>query len=147
MKQNELSPLPGSRRARRRVGRGSGSRRGDYSGRGMKGQKSRSGHRIGRAFEGGQLPLIKRLPYKRGFTNNFRTEYSLVNLARLSSLAQEEEITPELLLRRGIIKSSTRPVKVLGQGEVDRPLRIKAHKFSESAKIKIEAAGGKAEEI
>jgi len=113
----------------------------------MKGQKSRSGHRIGRAFEGGQLPLIKRLPYKRGFTNNFRTEYSLVNLARLSSLAQEEEITPELLLRRGIIKSSTRPVKVLGQGEVDRPLRIKAHKFSESAKIKIEAAGGKAEEI
>jgi len=98
-------------------------------------------------FEGGQLPLIKRLPRKRGFTNIFRVEYSEVNLEQLSNFEPQSEITPEKLLQAGIIKSLRRPVKILARGEIAHPLVVKANKFSAAAKAKIEAAGGKVEEI
>jgi large subunit ribosomal protein L15 len=98
-------------------------------------------------FEGGQLPLIKRLPRKRGFTNIFRIEYSVVNLTRLNVFEPESEVDPEKLVAAGIVRSLRRPVKVLGEGNIDRPLSVKAHKFSAAARAKIEAAGGTAEEV
>ena len=147
MKQNELSPSPGSKHKRKRVGRGDGSGHGTYSCRGLKGQKSRSGPGIALRFEGGQTPLVKRLPHKRGFTNIFKTDYALVKLQRLEVFDQNTEITPQMLLDAGLIPSLKKPVKILGDGELQRPLVVKANKFSESAKRKIEAAGGKAEEI
>ena len=147
MLQDKLSPSPGSRKARKRVGRGDGSGKGTYSGRGSKGQKSRAGYRIRPGFEGGQLPIIKRLPRKRGFTNPFKTEYSLVNLAKLASFEAGSEVTPETLVAAGVIKSLRRPVKVLAVGELKHALVVKANKFSAAAKAKIEAAGGKAEEV
>src|SRR5512136_616122 len=116
MLQNEISPAIGSRKNRKRVGRGNGSGHGTFSGRGMKGQKSRSGVQIQRGFEGGQLPIIKRLPRKRGFHNLFRVEYSPVNLAALNTFATGTEITPQLLFDAGFIDSKTRPVKVLADG-------------------------------
>jgi large subunit ribosomal protein L15 len=142
-----ISPSPGSRKARKRVGRGDGSGHGTYSGRGCKGQKSRAGYRMKPGFEGGQLPLIKRLPRKRGFTNIFRTEYSIVNLAKLNVFEPGSEVDPEKLVAAGIVKSLRRPVKVLGEGGIDRPLSVRAHKFSAAARAKIEAAGGTAEEV
>jgi len=142
-----ISASPGSRKARKRVGRGDGSGHGTYSGRGCKGQKSRAGYRMKPGFEGGQLPLIKRLPRKRGFTNIFRIEYSVVNLARLNVFEPESEVDPEKLVTAGIVKSLRRPVKVLGEGDIDRPLSVKAHKFSAAARAKIEAAGGTVEEV
>jgi large subunit ribosomal protein L15 len=142
-----ISPSPGSRKARKRVGRGDGSGHGTYSGRGCKGQKSRAGYRMKPGFEGGQLPLIKRLPRKRGFTNIFRTEYSIVNLAKLNMFEPGSEVDPEKLVAAGIVKSLRRPVKVLGEGGIDRPLSVRAHKFSAAARAKIEAAGGTAEEV
>ncbi|MBI4285300.1 MAG: 50S ribosomal protein L15 [Chloroflexi bacterium] len=147
MKQNEIAPAPGSRRERKRVGFGDGSGHGSYSGRGRKGQKSRSGHKIPRGFEGGQLPLAKRLPQKRGFTNIFRTEYSVVNLGRLGMFASGSEVTPEKLVAAGLLKSLARPVKILASGDISLPLVVKAHKFSAAAKARIEAVGGKAEEV
>ena len=105
MRQDELSPAPGSRRGRKRVGRGDGSGHGTYSGRGVKGQKSRSGFSRKRGFEGGQLPLIKRLPRKRGFTNIFRTEYNPVNIGLLNRFEAGSEVTPERLLEAGVVKS------------------------------------------
>ena len=147
MRQNELSPAPGSKKNRKRVGRGDGSGYGTYSGRGVKGQKSRSGYRMRPGFEGGQLPLIKRLPRKRGFTNIFRTEYSVVNMDKLNTFESGSEITPESLLAAGMVKSLRNPVKILADGEIDHPLSVKAHKFSAAAKAKIEAAGGSAEEV
>jgi large subunit ribosomal protein L15 len=147
MRQDELTPAPGSRKDRKRVGRGDGSGHGTYSGRGCKGQKSRAGFRMRPGFEGGQLPLIKRLPRKRGFTNIFRTEYSIVNLGSLSTFAAGSEVTAEALVAAGIIKSTQRPVKVLAQGGIDRPLTVKANRFSAAARAQIEAAGGKAEEV
>lgn len=147
MRQNELSPSPGSKHAKKRIGRGDGSGHGTYSCRGLKGQKSRSGPGIALRFEGGQTPLVKRLPHKRGFTNIFKTEYTLVKLQRLEVFDQNTEITPQMLLDVGLIHSLNKPVKILGDGELQRPLVVKANKFSESAKRKIEAAGGKAEEI
>ncbi len=147
MKQNELYPSPGSRKNKKRVGRGNGSGHGTFSGRGMKGQKSRSGVQIQRGFEGGQLPIIKRLPRKRGFHNLFRVEYSPVNLAALNTFAAGTEITPQLLFDAGFTDSITRPVKILGDGELTNSIIVKANKFSEAAKAKIEAVGGKAEEI
>ena len=147
MRQNELSPAPGSKKARKRVGRGIGSGYGLYSGRGSKGQKSRSGYRIRPGFEGGQLPLIKRLPRKRGFTNIFRTEYSIVKLGRLNAFAAGSEVTPEKMVSGGMVKSLRQPIKVLADGDIDHPLVIKANKFSAAAKAKIEAAGGQAEEV
>ncbi|HEY91464.1 MAG TPA: 50S ribosomal protein L15 [Dehalococcoidia bacterium] len=147
MRLDILSPAPGARKARKRVGRGNGSGHGTYSGRGCKGQKSRAGYRIKPGFEGGQLPLIKRLPRKRGFTNIFRTEYSVVNLAKLNVFEPESDVNPETLIAAGIVKSKKLPVKILGEGDIDRPLTVKAHRFSAAAKAKIEAAGGKVQEV
>jgi len=147
VKQNDLMPAPGSKRPRKRVGRGDGSGHGTYSGRGQKGQKARAGGRMRPGFEGGQLPLIKRLPKKRGFFNPFRTDYKVVNLDQLNSFESGSEVTVESLRSAGLIKSTRQPVKVLAGGELDRPLKVKANKFSEAAKAKIEAAGGTAEEV
>ena len=146
MKLNELSSAPGSRRDSRRVGRGNGSNRGTYSGRGMKGQKAHGkGVRLG--FEGGQLPLIKRLPRKRGFTNIFRTEYNEVNVGALNSFPEGSEITPKEMLVAGLIRSLSRPTKVLGRGELDRSLTVHAQRFSASAEAKISAANGTVRKI
>ncbi|MDP2917323.1 MAG: 50S ribosomal protein L15 [Dehalococcoidia bacterium] len=148
MRQDELSPAPGSKKDRKRVGRGPGSGHGWYSGRGCKGQKSRSGNRkMPRGFEGGQLPIMKRLPRKRGFFNLFRTEYSVVNVGNLDIFDANAEITPEMLLESGLVESLQHPVKILANGEVSKPLVIKANKFSGAARAKIEAAGGKVVEI
>ena len=147
MRQDKLSPAPGSRRGRKRVGRGDGSGHGTYSGRGCKGQKSRSGYRTRPGFEGGQLPLIKRLPQKRGFVNIFRTEYSIININRLNIFASGSEVTPEKLVAAGVVKSLRHPIKILAQGDINHPLLVKANKFSVAAKAKIEAAGGKVEEV
>jgi len=143
----KLSPAPGSKKKRKRVGRGDGSGHGTYSGRGCKGQKSRSGNKMRPGFEGGQLPLIKRLPQKRGFVNIFRTEYSVVNIDKLGIFEPGSEVTPEKMVAAGVVKSLRRPIKVLAGGELSHPLVIKANKFSAAAKAKIEAAGGKAEEV
>jgi len=147
VRQDELSPAPGSKQRRKRVGRGDGSGHGTYSGRGCKGQKSRSGHRMRPGFEGGQLPLIKRLPQKRGFTNIFRTEYSIVNIDKLNIFEPGSEVTPEKLVATRIVKSLRHPIKILADGDINRPLVVKANKFSAAAKAKIEAAGGQAEEV
>ena len=148
VRQNSIAPAPGSRHASKRVGRGNGSGHGTYSGRGCKGQKARAGNnKVRPGFEGGQLPLIKRLPRKRGFTNIFRTEYNTVNTGALNMFDSGLEVTPETMLAAGIIKTLNSPIKVLGDGEIDRPLTVRANKFSASAKAKIEAAGGKVEEV
>ena len=147
MRQNELSPAAGSKKDRKRVGRGDGSGNGTYSGRGCKGQKSRSGFRMRPGFEGGQLPIIKRLPRKRGFTNLFRKEYSIVKLGALSVFEAGSEVTPEKLVTAGVIQSLRLPVKILADGDINHPLTVKADKFSAAAKAKLEAAGGKAEEV
>ena len=147
MRQDELSPAPGSKKSRKRVGRGDGSGHGTYSGRGCKGQKSRSGGKMSRGFEGGQLPLIKRLPQKRGFVNIFRTEYSVVNISKLNMFEAGSEVTPERLVAVGVVKSLRHPIKILGDGEINYPLVVKANKFSAAAKAKIEAAGGTVEEV
>ncbi len=147
MRQDELSPAPGSKKRRKRVGRGDGSGHGTYSGRGSKGQKSRSGYRIRPGFEGGQLPLIKRLPQKRGFVNIFRTEYSIVNIDKLNIFESGTEVTPEKLVAAGIVKSRRHLIKILAGGNINYPLVIRANKFSAAAKAKIEAAGGKVEEV
>jgi large subunit ribosomal protein L15 len=147
VRQDELSPALGARRGRKRVGRGDGSGHGTYSGRGVKGQKSRSGFSRKRGFEGGQLPLIKRLPRKRGFTNIFRTDYSLVNVDMLNRFEAGSEVTPERLVEAGVVKSLGKPIKVLARGDISHPLSVKANAFSAAAKAKIEAAGGKVEEI
>ena len=127
---------------RKRVGRGMGSGMGKTSTRGHKGQRSRSGSRMIRGFEGGQMPLHRRMP-KRGFTNIFRKEFNIVNLERLASLG-ETTINPEVLRKAGVI-STKHPVKILGDGELSKPLTIQAHKFSKSAQEKITKAGGKIE--
>ncbi len=147
MKQHDLGPKVGSKRGRKRVGRGDGSGHGTYSCRGCKGQKSRSGGGVGLRFEGGQTPLVKRLPSTRGFTNIFKTDYTLVNLRRLRIFEEGAEVTPQSLLDAGLVPSLKKPIKVLGDGELQRPLVVKANKFSQTAKQKIEASGGKAEEI
>ena len=141
MKLHDLRPKAGSRRARKRVGRGPGSGTGVTAGRGDKGQRSRSGYSRRAGFEGGQMPLVRRMP-KRGFTNIFRTEYSTVNLSQLGDLGPD--IDPDVLRSRGLARRGM-PVKILGDGELATALQIKAHKFSRSAKEKIEAAGGSCE--
>ena len=147
MRQDELSPALGSKKRRKRVGRGNGSGHGTYSGRGCKGQKSRSGYKMIRGFEGGQLPLIRRLPRKRGFTNIFRTEYSIVNVGKLSMFEAGSEVTPEKLVVAGVVKSLRHPIKVLAEGDINHPLKVKANRFSAAAKAKIEAAGGEVEDV
>jgi len=146
LRQNELAPAPGAKKARKRVGRGNGSRHGTYSGRGCKGQKSRSGGTRTRGFEGGQLPLIRRLPRKRGFTNIFRVEYSVVNLDQLNSFKSGSKVTPQKLMASGLVKSLKYPVKVLATGDIAHPLTVTADRFSAAARAKIEAAGGTVEE-
>ena len=147
MRQNELSPAPGSKKGRKRIGRGDGSGHGTYSGRGVKGQKSRAGYKTKPGFEGGQLPLIKRLPQKRGFVNIFRTEYNVININKLNMFESGSEVTPERLVAAGLVKSLRHPVKILAEGDIKHPLTVKAHKFSTAAKVKIEAAGGRVEEV
>ena len=147
MKQNDLSPSPWSKRNRKRIGRGDGSGHGTYSCRGLKGQKSRAGPGIALRFEGGQTPLVKRLPGRRGFTNIFKTDYAIVNVQQLNIFDQESEVTPQKLLEAGLISSLKKPIKILGDGELQHPLVVKANKFSQAARSKIEAAGGRAEEI
>ena len=140
-----LSSIRAPRKAaenKKRVGRGMGSGMGKTSTRGHKGQRSRSGSRLLRGFEGGQMPLHRRLP-KRGFTNIFRQEYSIVNLEKLAALG-ESTVNPEVLRKAGVIRGE-RPVKVLGEGELKVPLTVQAHKFSKSAQEKITQAGGKYE--
>jgi large subunit ribosomal protein L15 len=147
MQQHDLKPPAGAKHKRKRVGRGDGSGHGSYSGRGCKGQKSRSGGGVRLGFEGGQLALIKRLPRKRGFVNIFKTEYSIVNVGELKAFSHNAEITPKELFNIGLIKSFKYPVKILGDGDIDRPLSVKANKFSAAAEKKIVAAGGKVEAI
>lgn len=146
MQEHEVSPHSGARRGRKRVGRGNGSGHGTYSGRGIKGQKSRSGGGVGLFFEGGQLPLVKRMPHKRGFINRYRVEYSEVNVGRLEVFTPHAEVTPESLLRAGLVRGGDKPVKLLGHGPCTRPLVIRVHKVTAGARSKIEAAGGRVEE-
>jgi large subunit ribosomal protein L15 len=146
MKQNALKPAAGSRRNPKRVGRGPGSGSGKTSGRGEKGQKSRSGYSAKRGFEGGQMPLKRRVP-KRGFTNIFRVEYRTVNVDRLNELPAGTEVTPESLRKAGLLPKGKGPVKILGNGELKVALTVRAHRYTGSATKKIEAAGGKAEVI
>ncbi len=147
MQAHELRPPKGARHKRKRVGRGDASGHGSYSGRGSKGQKARSGSGIRLGFEGGQTPLIKRLPRRRGFTNIFRVEYAPVNVRQLERFEAGTEVTPQLLREVGIIKTLRQPVKVLGDGEITKALTVRAHRFSAVAKGKIEAAGGSVEEV
>lgn len=138
---HELSPSPGSHRDRKRVGRGPGSGTGKTAGRGEKGQKARSGGSIPAGFEGGQMPLHRRIP-KRGFHNLNRVEYQVVNIGQLSQLSGE--VGPEAMREAGLVRSLRKPVKVLGDGELSTSIQVTAHAFSGSAREKIEAAGGTA---
>ena len=147
MLQHNLKPRAGATHKRKRVGRGDGSGHGSYSGKGCKGQKSRAGGGVRLGFEGGQLALIKRLPRKRGFTNIFKIRYSIVNVGELNAFSTNAKITSKELLDSGLIKSVQYPVKILAGGDIDRPLVIKANKFSAAAEKKIVAAGGKVEAI
>lgn len=147
MKLHELKPAPGAHKRRKRVGRGFGSGKGKTSGRGMMGQKSRSGPGPYRTFEGGQNRLVKRMPFKRGFTNIWRVEYQVVNVERLNGWPSDIEVTPETLLEARMIRRKKLPVKILGDGEVHVALTVHAHKFSGSARQKIEAAGGTVVEV
>jgi len=147
MKQNELKSALGTKHKRKRVGRGNSSGHGTYSGRGCKGQKSRSGYRIRPGFEGGQLPLIKRLSQKRGFINPFKTVYETVNVNRLNIFPPDSEVTPEELMKKRLIKSLKWPVKILGGGNLGHSLSVVANKFSNSAERKIIAAGGKVKRL
>ncbi len=147
MSLSNLRPPKGAKHARKRVGRGPGSGHGKTASRGSKGAKSRSGFRFKRGFEGGQMPLHRRVP-KRGFTNIFRVEYAVVNLDTLAEVFEAgSAVTPELLRERGLVRASRAPIKVLGRGEISKALTVKAHKFSGSAAEKIAKAGGKAEAI
>lgn len=146
MKLHELSPSPGSRKERKRVGRGPSSGTGKTSGRGHKGQNARSGGGVRPGFEGGQNPLYRRLP-KRGFVNPTRKEYAVVNIEDLNSLPAGTEVTPEFLMTNGVVKNAKSGIKVLGNGEVTVKLTVKANKFSQSAVEKIEGAGGTTEVI
>lgn len=146
MKLHELSPAPGSVKSPKRLGRGVGSGLGKTSGKGHKGQKARSGHGKGAYFEGGQLPLVRRLP-KRGFTNVFKKEYALVNVSDLDVFEDGATIDVAALMAQGLVKKPLDGLKILGNGEITRKLTVKAVKFSGAAKEKIEAAGGKAEVV
>lgn len=146
MKINELKPAEGSRSKPTRVGRGSGSGLGKTSGRGHKGQRSRAGAGKGPGFEGGQMPLQRRIP-KRGFTNRFAKHYEIVNLKDIEALAGIDSISPEVLLEHGLIDTLKTPVKILGDGDINRPVAVRANAFSASAGRKIKEAGGTSEVI
>ena len=145
LRLNNLSPAPGSRRNRLRVGRGPGSGRGKTAGRGSKGFWSRSGASMRAGFEGGQMPLHRRLP-KRGFTNIFRKEYSVVNLDQLEARFDKEALVdPAALIASSLVRKAKSSIKILGRGEITKPLQVKAHRVSATARKKIEAVGGKIE--
>lgn len=146
MKLHDLRPNPGAKKKRKRVGRGIAAGQGKTAGRGTKGQGARSGGGKGAYFEGGQLPLARRLPFKRGFTNIRKITYKPVNLNRLAEFDfGDVEITPEIMSQIGLIKKPTDPVVILGDGEINVSLTVKAHRFSTAAREKIEAAGGTVE--
>ena len=142
MRQNELPPVPGSVHSKKRLGRGNASGQGTYAGRGLKGQKSRSGPDLRIHFEGGQIPLVRALSRKRGFNNKWRVEYEPINVSTLNKLPSGTTVTTESLREAGIAKSRLLPVKILGDGELDVKLTLDVDKVSASARAKIEAAGG-----
>ncbi len=146
MRLEDLKPAVGATRKVKRVGRGPGSGAGKTASKGHKGQKARSGGVKGAGFEGGQMPLQRRIP-KRGFANIFRKEYAIVNLSALEKMGETGPVTPEMLVQKGLIKDLKNGVKILGVGELKSKLTVRAHKFSKSALDKIQAAGGKAEVI
>ncbi|MEH7442708.1 50S ribosomal protein L15 [Bacillus sp. JJ1122] len=146
MKLHELKPAEGSRKERKRLGRGIGSGQGKTAGKGHKGQNARSGGGVRLGFEGGQTPLFRRLP-KRGFTNINRKEYAVVNLDALNVFEDGTEVTPELLIETGLVRKELSGIKVLAKGSLEKKLTVKAHKFSSTAKEAIEAAGGQTEVI
>lgn len=149
MKLSDLQAPPGARKQKRRVGRGHGSGRMKTAGRGTKGQKARTGGSVPAWFEGGQLRLSRRLPFIKGFHNRFKREYATVNVGQLQLFEPASQVTAEALAEAGLIRASATKglVKVLGDGDLDRPLNVRAHKFSASARTKIEEAGGTVEEI
>jgi len=148
MREHQVKPPRGATQKRsKRLGRGLGSGSGTYSGKGMKGQKARSGVRMRPGFEGGQNPLIKKLPHQRGFTNRFRVEYQVVNVEALDRFDDGTEITVELLREVGLVRHGKNPVKVLGNGDLKKKLTVRVHRVSGSARKKIEAAKGAAEEL
>ena len=144
MRLHDLAPEKGSRTSRKRVGRGVGSGLGKTSGRGSKGLKSRSGGSVPPGFEGGQMPLQRRLP-KRGFTNIFKKQYHIINLRDLNRFESGTTVDMDALVSAGVVKNSRKPIKLLGQGEINAALQVKLNAVSESAKTKIEGAGGKVE--
>ncbi len=148
MKLSDLRPAEGAHKEGKRVGRGYGSGKGKTAGKGMNGQKARAGSGPHRAFEGGQNEITRRMPFKRGvgFFNRYSVHYEVFNIGDLAE-SQADEITPEVMQDAGMIKNLKRPVKILGDGEVTRPIKITAHKFSTSARQKIEAAGGTITEL
>lgn len=146
MKLHDLKPAPGSHRERKRVGRGPGSGKGKTAGKGMMGQKARSGPGPYRTFEGGQNRMVRRMPYLRGFKNLWRVEYQVLNIGDLSELPADHELTIDDLIAAGTIHKS-KPLKILGEGDLNIRLTVHAHKFSNSARAKIEAAGGTVVEV
>ena len=147
MKLHELSPVPGSTKERKRIGRGPASGQGKTAGKGHKGQKARAGRGMQIGFEGGQMPLQRRIP-KRGFNNIFRKEFAVVNLASLEKVFNDgDTVTIEALIANGLVKKTLDGVKVLGNGEISKKLTVQVNAYSETAKSKIEAAGGKAEVV
>lgn len=148
MLQHELRPNPGARKKRKRIGRGNASGHGTYATKGLKGQKARTGNDLRIAFEGGQLPLALRLARKRGFTNKWRVEYEWVNIGQLSRVDFDGgDVTPAALAKAGLVHRTALPIKVLGDGTIDKPLTVSAHAFTQSARTKIEAAGGRIEQL
>ncbi|HSO22174.1 MAG TPA: 50S ribosomal protein L15 [Chondromyces sp.] len=147
MELHDLHPAPGAKRSRKRIGRGPGSGTGKTAGKGHKGQKSRSGYSRRYGFEGGQMPLVRRLP-KRGFTNIFRVEFQVVNLRDLERVfADGDTVSPESLIDKGLVRGGKRLIKVLGDGELSKKLAVQVHKFSTSARAGIEKAGGSCEVV
>lgn len=146
MNLHDLKPGKGAKKRRKRIGRGPGSGHGKTSTKGHKGLLARSGGGKRPGFEGGQMPLVRRVP-KFGFANPFRTEYAVVNVKSLEKVASTETITPQTLVDAGLVKRKTLPIKILGHGELSKPFIVQAHKFSKSAEAKIQAAGGRVEVI
>ena len=147
MELYNLHPAPGAKRPRKRIGRGPGSGNGKTAGKGHKGQKSRSGYSHRYGFEGGQMPLVRRLP-KRGFCNIFRVEFQVVNLRDLDRIFSDgDTVTVDALLENGLVRTKNKPVKILGEGDLSKKLTVKAHKFSGSAAAGIEKAGGSCEVV
>ncbi|MEE9508755.1 MAG: 50S ribosomal protein L15 [Anaerolineales bacterium] len=147
MKLHDLKPRKGSTRPRKRVGRGISAGQGKTAGRGMKGQKSRSGYSGGLYRQGGNLPLYRKLPFKRGFTNFRRIEWNEINLELLDGFAPDSEVSPDSLIEAGIVRDARKPIVLLGRGEVTAPLKVRLHRISKGARAAIEAAGGSVEII